>query len=223
MGAGGDKMATNAPGKRSRSRSGSNKKRGPVATVKFGSAVVPIYESMSKGRVRYCFAHYRDGKRLRQFFSDLEAAKKEALFVAQRIQSGMQHVTDLKPHERDNYVKATELLAELGVPLVAAVEDYVRARKLADGESLTTVAAEYRRVFQSVSERKNVPEVVDELLEARRQDGASRSYVSQLRTVLRRFGTPSPARSSKSPRPTSTGGSAVSTSRTAPATRCWSS
>jgi len=45
--------------------------------------------------------------------------------VAQRIQSGMQHVTDIKPHERDHYVKAVELLSALELPLVAAVEDYV--------------------------------------------------------------------------------------------------
>jgi hypothetical protein len=32
---------------------------------------------------------------MRKMFNDLNAAKKEALFVAQRIQSGMQHVTDL--------------------------------------------------------------------------------------------------------------------------------
>ena len=61
MDAGGDKMATNAPGKSPRSRSDRSKKRGPFVTVKFGTAVVPIYESRSKGRVRYCFTYYRDG------------------------------------------------------------------------------------------------------------------------------------------------------------------
>ena len=35
-----------------------------------------------------------------RFFSDPESAKKEAQFVAQQIQGGMQHVTDLKPHQR---------------------------------------------------------------------------------------------------------------------------
>ena len=63
---------------------------------------MPIYLLESKGRRRLILAHYRDGKRIRQSFTDLTAAKKEALFVAQRIQSGMQHVTDLKPHERDH-------------------------------------------------------------------------------------------------------------------------
>jgi len=61
----------------------------PAAMVKFGSASVPVYRCVSGGRVRFAISHYRDGKRLRQFFTTLEAAKKEALFVAQRIQSGM--------------------------------------------------------------------------------------------------------------------------------------
>ena len=48
---------------------------------------------------------------MRKMFTDQDAAKKKALFVAQRIQSGMQHVTDLKPHERDSF-KAAETLLE---------------------------------------------------------------------------------------------------------------
>jgi integrase len=159
----------------------------PVATAKFGSASVPVYRCDSGGRIRFAISHYRDGKRLRQFFTTLEAAKKEAQFVAQRIQAGMQHVTDLKPHERDNYAKAVELLGGLNLPLVAAVEDYVQARKLAECESLISMATDYRRVFKPLTRRVSVPELVTELLAARKQDGASRTYVAQLKTVLTRF------------------------------------
>ncbi len=186
MNAAGDKMVTTGTATPNpRPRKGGNK--GPCATVKFGSASVPIYLSESKGRKRFIIAHYRDGKRLRQTFTDLAAAKKEAMFVAQRIQSGMQHVTDLKPHERDNYKKAVELLDSLGVPLVAAVEDYVQARKLAESESLTSMANDYRKFFKPLTRRVTVPELVAELLVAREQDGASKTYVSQLKTILNRF------------------------------------
>ena len=99
----------------------------------------------------------------------------------------MQHVTDLKPHERDNYAKAVELLGGLNLPLVAAVEDYVQARKLAESESLTSMATDYRRVFKPLTRRVTVPELVAELLAARKQDGASKTYVAQLKTVLTRF------------------------------------
>jgi len=188
MNASGDKMVTNgnADSKR-RSRKGD--KAGPVATVKFGSASVPIYLSESKGRKRYFIAHYRDGKRHRKSFSDLAAAKKEAQFVAQRIQTGMQHVTDIKPHERDSYFAAMRILDKTGVPLVAAVEDYVRAREKAGTDSLVAMAEEYGRLFRKVIRRASTAEIVAEMLEQRKQDGASKVYLKLLKTTLTRFAT----------------------------------
>ena len=46
---------------------------------------------------------------MRQFFTILDAARREGLFVVQRIQSGMQQVTDLKPHERESYLVASKI------------------------------------------------------------------------------------------------------------------
>ncbi len=191
MNEGGDKMATN-PGLNSATRSKTRrskgkKKQGPVASVKSGSAAVPIYRTESKGRVRFTVSFYRDGRRMRKMFNTLDDAKKEALFVARRIQSGMQHVTDLKPHERDSFKAAETLLEKLGIPLYAAVEDYVRARTLAGTESLSVMATEYGKMFGNIVRRATVPEVVAELLKVREQDGASTKYLGQLRTTLNRF------------------------------------
>jgi hypothetical protein len=100
--------------------------------------------------------------------------------VAQRIQSACSTSTDLKPTSATITRRRCELLdAELGIPLVAAVEDYVQARKLAESESLTSMANDYRRVFKPLTRRATVPELVAELLVARKQDGASKAYVSQ--------------------------------------------
>jgi integrase len=179
----GDKLATNG-GISTPKRS---KKAGPFLKVKAGSAVVPIYRTESKGRIRFTVSFYRDGRRLRKMFNDLDAAKKEALFVAQRIQSGMQYVTDLKPHERDSFKAAETLLEKLGIPLYAAVEDYVRARTLAGSESLSVMATEYGKMFGNIVRRATVSEVVAELLKIREQDGASTKYLGQLRTTLNRL------------------------------------
>jgi hypothetical protein len=107
MNEGGDKMVTNVGSSSPKQRV---KKAGPYHKVKSGSAVVPIYRTESKGRVRYTLSFYRNGRRMRKIYNDLESAKKEALFVAQRIQSGMQHVTDLKPHERDTFKAVLQAL-----------------------------------------------------------------------------------------------------------------
>lgn len=64
------------------------------------------------------------------------AAKKEALLVAQRIQQGLQHVTDMTPSDRDAYAVAKQMPAESGIPLVAAIEDYLRARAIAAAECM---------------------------------------------------------------------------------------
>ena len=191
MNEGGDKLVTNAGSdsairsktKRSRGR----KKQGPFLKVKAGSAVVPIYQTQSKGRVRYTLSFYRDGRRQRKVFNALDEAKKEAQFVAQRIQVGMQHVTDLKPHERDSFKAAEAMLQKSGIPLVAAVEDYLRARDLAGTESLAAMASEYGQHFKKVVRKVTIPEVVAEMLAHRKQDGASKVYLGQLKTTLTRF------------------------------------
>jgi hypothetical protein len=93
MNGAGDKMVTNAgtrPARRSKSgRSGRRKKAAPFQKVKAGSAVVPIYRTESDGRVRFTVSFYREGRRVRKVFNDPEKARKEALFIAQRIHSGM--------------------------------------------------------------------------------------------------------------------------------------
>jgi hypothetical protein len=96
----GDKMVTNSdlvsPICTKSKRCGGRKKAGPVAVVKFGSAAVPIYRLTEKHRTRFAISYYRDGKRMRQVFCLLDAAKKEAQIVAQRIHAGMQYMTDLR-------------------------------------------------------------------------------------------------------------------------------
>ena len=112
--------------------------------------------------------------------------------MAQRIQVGMQHVTDLKPHERDSFKAAEAMLQKSGIPLVAAVEDYLRARDLAGTESLAAMASEYGQHFKKVVRRVTIPEIVAEMLLHRKQDGASKVYLGQLKTTLNRFATKFP-------------------------------
>jgi hypothetical protein len=70
------------------------KNAGPIATVRHGSAAIPVYRITSGTRTRFAISLYRDGKRMRQVFRSIEAAKKEALVVARQIQAGMQYLTD---------------------------------------------------------------------------------------------------------------------------------
>ena len=82
----------------------------PVAIVRSGSVALPVYQCRDGSSTRFILSYHRAGKRVRQSFTSLEKAKKEALLVAHRIQSGMQHVTDMTPADRDAF------RARLGLP-----------------------------------------------------------------------------------------------------------
>jgi hypothetical protein len=168
------------------------KNAGPIATVRHGSAAIPVYRITSGTRTRFAISWYRDGKRMRQVFRTIEAAKKEALVVARQIQAGMQHLTDLKPHERDAFIAARDLADKAGLPLVPAMEDYLRARELAGTESLAAMATQYAKHFGSVVRRATVPGVVEQLVASRKQDGSGRRHLVQLGSVLRRFAAACP-------------------------------
>ena len=83
-----------------------------------------------------------------------------------------------------------KLLAEsgTGIPLVTAIEEYLKARELSGASSLLTMAAEYGKHFGGLVRGKNCAEVVKELLAAKEQDKASKSYRTQLKSILVRFG-----------------------------------
>ena len=169
---------------------GKSKKRKhgkPVASVKFGSAVVPIYQLASAGRKRFILSFYMEGKRERRSFTNLESAKKEAQLVAQRIQSGRQEMNDLRPHDREAYRTVVDLLMPSGVPLVTAVQEYVRANKLLNGLPLLTAVDEFSRKARGMKLGVKVKDVVEELLVAKKQDGLSHRYQLQLQSNLRRF------------------------------------
>ena len=182
----GDKLLTN----QEPAVCGKSKKRKhgkPVASVKFGSAVVPIYQLASAGRKRFILSFYMEGKRERRSFTNLESAKKEAQLVAQRIQGGRQEMNDLRPHDREAYRTVVDLLMPSGVPLVTAVQEYVRANELLNGLPLLTAVDEFSRKARGMKLGVKVKDVVEELLVAKKQDGLSHRYQLQLQSNLRRF------------------------------------
>ena len=79
------------------------------------------------------------------------------------------------------------MLQKTGIPLVTAVEDYLRARDQAGTDSLAAMAEEYGRLFKKVVRNAFTAEVVAEMLQQREQDGASMAYLRLLKTTLTRF------------------------------------
>ena len=187
-------------------RAGAVPKTGkPVALVKQGSAAVPIYRGAVRGKIRFTVAFYRDGRRQRRTFGCLDDAKEEARTAALNIQRGMSSDNDMRPQDREAFWVAQDRLARVGVPLVIAVDEYVRCRlnlgelpllaavdeyvncrsKLG-GVSLMTSTEEYLKRHASFTGGVMVAKIIDEFVVAKTQDRISKRYLEFIQ-ILRRF------------------------------------
>src|SRR5215510_8634793 len=155
--------------------------------VKVGNTLVKIYHWRGKsGYDQFKVAYHADGKLRRETFGKLAKAKARANEIAVQIERGERDILKLTSADRAGYVAARNLLQPLGIPLHAAVEEYVAARAHLDGESLLSAAKAYARRKGSHHD-KRVREIVAELLQDKKQNGASTIHVKSLRVHLNRF------------------------------------
>jgi len=145
-----------------------------IIAVKRGNTTIKIYRH--KGR-QYKGKHYElftvayrlNGKQQRKNFSRYKDAWDFASDTAIALEKGRAQVLSLSAADWQSYLAAKNLLRPFGIPLQDAIEEYVAMRK-----RKTTV-------------EKRVGDVVDELLEAKKQARLSDRYVETLRTYLLRF------------------------------------
>ncbi len=162
-------------------------RKGPHTTIRHGSVTVPIYAGTTGGKVRYTIAFHRDGLRQRRMFTDLDDAKREAKLAAEKIQRGLAANNDLSTRDREVFHAARRLLAPLDVPILAAIEEYVRARAVLKELPLVTAAQEFMRQNEGVQLNVTVPQVYLEFVAAKKQDKVCAGYVIQLKSILGHF------------------------------------
>ena len=145
-----------------------------VIAVKRGNTTIKIYRH--KGR-RYKGKHYElftvayrlNVKQLRKNFSRYKDAWNFASDTATALERGRAQVLSLSAADWQSYIAAKNLLRPFGIPLHDAIEEYVAMRK------------------RKATIEKRVRDVVDELLEAKKQARLSDRYIETLRTYLLRF------------------------------------
>jgi integrase len=124
--------------------------------------------------------------RKRESFSDLSRARERANEIARAIINDRLAVIELSSGDRDGYVRAIGLLRPLGIPLHSAIQEYVAARSLLNGQVLLPTLQEYIGRRRNIID-KPVREIVDELLESRKHALRSKRYIQTLRSHLSRF------------------------------------
>ena len=154
--------------------------------IKVANVVVKIYRGKAHGYPLFTVAYHRDGKPARKAFGRFDRARSYAQEVATLTASGRVDVLSLTSADRDGYVAALNLLQPLGIPLHAAVEEYVAAREHLGDESLLGAAKAYAR-RKGNHHDKRVGEIVAELLQDKKQNGSSAIHIKSLRVHLNRF------------------------------------
>ena len=145
-----------------------------IIAVKRGNTVLKIYRHKSR---RYKNKYYElftvayrlNGKQRRKNFSRYKDAWNFASDTATAVEKGRVQVLSLSTADWQSYLAAKNLLRPFGIPLHAAIEEYVAIRRR-----------------KKITE-KRVGEIVDELLKAKENAGFSDRYIETLRTYLLRF------------------------------------
>jgi integrase len=142
--------------------------------VKRGNTIIKIYRH--KGRLYknkqyelFTVAYRLNGKQRRRNFSRYKDAWNFASDTATALEKGRAQVLSLGAADWQSYLAAKNLLRPFGIPLHEAIEEYVSMRK------------------RKSTIEKRVGDVVDELLEAKKQARLSDRYIETLRTYLLRF------------------------------------
>jgi len=170
------------------------RRKGPLRVVQSGSVVVKIYGGTNKVKTRagavrkypvFTINYSEGGQRRVKRFAHEEDARAEAESIAHRLDSGDHHSRQLKNTDVESYIEAMKHLEPLGVPLQAAVSEYVHAVKILDGRSLSEAAKDFVQRNRAKMKSRVVPDVVQELLEE--CNGKSVRYRQSLRSHLNRF------------------------------------
>jgi integrase len=153
--------------------------------IKKGSSRVKIYRTVDRGRDRFTVSYHEGTRRTLKQFADLVEAKREAGIIAEKLNAGQGSALELTGKDRDAYLYAMEKLKPLKIGLVPAIDEFVEAKKW--DVPLPAASRTYHETNLAKRPDKAVLEVIAELIEAKRVDGASAYYLSDLGVKLNRF------------------------------------
>lgn len=107
---------------------------------------------------------------------------------ALNIRRGMSSDHDMRPQDREAFKVAQDTLANLGVPLVTAVDDYVKCRLKLGEDSLGASINDCLSRKRSFTPGIKVQQVIDESTATKIQDRLSKRYLRMIRETMRRIG-----------------------------------
>ncbi len=138
--------------------------------------------------MRYTVVWYEAGSRKRKVFDHLDEAKTAAGEIGVKLANGQQAALALSAADNESYVLAVKALEPLGIPLHAAVEEYVAARKLiGDRGALLDAAREFAERHNEKFRKVTVAEAIEAMIVAKKGERLDGGYVTQMYNFLMKF------------------------------------
>jgi integrase len=154
-----------------------------------GSVTVLINRIRKKnGYVYFQLRFYVDGVRKAKSCSDLGEAKRAAAAIANKLHQGESRTVQLRGSDCTAYLQAKAALGPIQVRLELAAHEYRLCHDLLGGRaSIVEAVRHFAEAKIEPVTPKAVPEILKELLEVRKKEGASDVHVKDLGGRLRRF------------------------------------
>jgi integrase len=164
----------------------SAKRNPPVHVARVGNVRVPVYRYPDG---RYCVAwrQIAGAPRKRETFPTKNAAVTRAEEIAIAIANSLADVVTLTSADRDNYRRAVHALTPLGIPLHAAIAEYVAARDTIGAHTLMEAAKFFVRGQVERLECPATEAIITELLGEMADDRRDAYYISRTKRDLLRF------------------------------------
>lgn len=168
---------------------GTDPKEDRVIPVKLGRTVVKIYpRPANRGRkAGFILADYTTGKRRQRWFTDLKAARKEALRIAALMNAGDLEGASMTGDDRAELVRATQLVAPFNLAVSTACELFAQAAKLVGPHQVVPAAERMAKQHPATRERHPLKETAEAYLEAKRQRKRSERTMKSATFYLGRF------------------------------------
>ena len=154
--------------------------------VRVGLALFNVYRTPHGNREFYTLSYSLDGKRYRQLFPTLALAIDAAKTKGRDLAKGDIVAVDMSPADRASAAKVLAKVKARGLSLELVVSECLDARDRLGPVSISQAVDSHLKRFPRDMPSKLVKEVVNEMLEMKR-DKLSERYVKQLEYDMNRF------------------------------------
>lgn len=157
--------------------------------MKLGRNTVRIYPRPAVGNRQpgYLLADYTSGKRRQRWFTALKAARAEATRICALTAAGDLAGASMTGEDRNQLLRAQELVAPLGIGVTTAIELLVEAASHVGVHAVVAAAIEYAKRHPAARERVELSKAADEFYLLKQTKGRSSRHLSGIRSMLGRF------------------------------------